>query len=279
MTAAAWQGAQAYEAYIGRWSRQVAPRFVDWLSVPGGRSWVDVGCGTGALSATILQRAEPAALVGVDPSADFVAQAAAAIDDPRARFLTGSAAELPVGDDWADAVVAGLVLNFVPDLAAALVEMRRVVRTNGTVGGYVWDYADGMQLIRRLFDAAIALDPAAASHDEGARFAICAPEPLRRAFEAAGFADVSVTAIEVPTVFRDFDDFWSPFLGGVGPAPAYVVSLEPEAREHLRERLRTTLPTAADGSIPLVARAWAARARVPDGVTDEERQPMTPMEV
>ena len=254
-----WGGAAAYEGFMGRWSRKLAPMFVDWLGEPPDRRWVDVGCGTGALSAAILVRNEPAAIVGVDPSDDFLTVARSSFDDPRVRFERGSAGTIPVGNGWADVVVAGLVLNFVPDIDVALAEMRRVAAPGAAIGAYVWDYGGEMQLIRRLFDAAIALDPEAAHHDEGERFAVCAPGGLRSALERGGLRDVVDDAIELPTVFRDFDDFWLPFLGGVGPAPAYVVSLEEDARVRLRERLRATLPIEADGSIHLTARAWAAR--------------------
>jgi SAM-dependent methyltransferase len=258
-----WGGATAYEAFMGRWSRRLAPLFVDWLGEAAGRRWVDVGCGTGALSAAILAGNEPAAIVAVDPSEDFLTVALANVDDPRVRFKRGSAASIPLEDGWADVVVAGLVLNFVPDIGVALAEMRRVAAPGAVIGAYVWDYGGEMQLIRRLFDAALALDPDAEHHDEGKRFPICAPGGLRSALETAGLRDVVDDPIQIPTVFRDFDDFWTPFLGGVGPAPAYVVSLEEAARVSLRERLRATLPTGADGSIHLIARAWAARGSFP----------------
>ena len=258
-----WQGAQAYEAFMGRWSRRLAPVFVDWFGADRGRRWVDVGCGTGALSTAILSGADPAAIVGVDPSTDFVELARANVADARVRFETGSAASIPVEDGWAEYLVAGLVLNFVPDVDAALSEMRRVGAPGGRIGAYVWDYARGMQLIRTLFDAAIELDPEVRHVDEGERFPICRPGGLREAFEDAGLVGVEDSTLEIPLVFRDFDDYWTPFLGGVGPAPAFVVSLDEPARERLRDRLRSTLPTQADGSIHLVARAWAASAHNP----------------
>ncbi len=260
-----WTGGDDYERYMGRWSRPVADRFLDWLAVPGDRNWVDVGCGAGALTATIIARAAPATVVGVDPSADFVAHAGASVDDPRAQFRVGAAASLPLEDGWADFVVSGLVLNFVPDLDVALREESRVARRGATIAGYVWDYAGEMQLIRRFWDAAVELDPTVAALDEGLRFPICAPEPLRRAFEGVGLLDVDIASIEAPTDFSDFDDYWSPFLTGVGPAPGYAVGLDEAARGRLRERLRATLPTEPDGSIRLVARAWAVRGRTPDG--------------
>ncbi|HEV2892287.1 MAG TPA: SAM-dependent methyltransferase, partial [Actinomycetota bacterium] len=151
------------------------------------------------------------------------------------------------------------VLNFVPDPALAVREMTRVARPGGPVAAYVWDYAGRMELIRHFWDAAAALDPAAAALDEGRRFGVCQPEPLARLFRDAGLAEVDVRPIEVPTRFRDFDDYWGPFLGGQGPAPGYALSLDEPRRAALREELRRRLPFAADGSIPLVARAWAGR--------------------
>ena len=257
-----WSGGDAYERYVGRWSRQVAPIFVDWLAVAPGRRWLDVGSGTGALSATVLERAEPASVIGIDPSADFVEHARRGVADPRASFAVGNAQALPLGAASVDVVVAGLVLNFVPDTAAGLAEMVRVAAPGGIVAAYVWDYADGMQLMRHFFDAAVALDPAAAAEDEGARFPICAPGPLERAFVDAGLDRVEVRAIEIPTVFANFDDYWTPFLSGVGAAPAFAVRMEEAQRDAIRDRLRATLPTEPDGSIHLSARAWAARGTV-----------------
>ncbi|MEA2547351.1 MAG: hypothetical protein QOI09_2624 [Chloroflexota bacterium] len=256
-----WTGGDDYERWIGRWSRPVGAAFVDWLGVaPRGR-WLDVGCGTGALSQAILERADPARVTGIDPSVSFVEHAHRHIVDPRVTFAVGSADALPLEDGSADAIVAGLVLNFVPDLGATLAEMGRVATDGAMVGGYVWDYAGRMELIRRFFDAAVSLDPAAASVDEGVRFPLCAPEPLRVAFVEAGLGDVEVRSIDVPTVFADFDDYWAPFLTGVGPAPGYAASLSVDRRDALRERLRAELPVEPDGSIHLVARAWAVRGR------------------
>jgi SAM-dependent methyltransferase len=127
-------------------------------------------------------------------------------------------------------VVSGLVLNFVPDPALAAREMTRVARPGGRVAAYVWDYAGRMELIRHFWDAAAALDPAAAELDEGRRFGLCQPEPLGRLFRDAGLADVGVRPIEVATRFRDFDDYWDPFLGGQGPAPGYAMSLDEPGR-------------------------------------------------
>lgn len=259
MTRDRWSGGDDYESFVGRWSRAVAREFIPALDVPAGARWVDVGCGTGALSAATLDFAAPASIVGVDPSADFLAVARAAVPDPRATFLQGGAAALPVADGVAESVVSGLVLNWIPDLPPGLAEMRRATAAGGLVAGYVWDYAGRMELIRRFFDAAIEVDERAIDEDEGSRFPLCSPSGLTAAFEAAGLEQVATWGIEVPTVFRDFDDYWRPFETGVGAAPAYAMRLDVTRREAIRDRLRATLPTASDGSIHLVARAWAVR--------------------
>jgi SAM-dependent methyltransferase len=254
-----WQDGSAYEGYVGRWSRRVAERFVPWVGVDRGATWVDVGCGTGVLTRAIAELASPASVVGIDPSRAFLRTARAGLRDSRVEFIEGSGGALPVADESSAAVVSGLVLNFIQDVDAALLDMRRVARREGTVAGYVWDYAGEMQLLRTFWDAATELDPAAADLDEGVRFALCRPEALERAFASAGLDEVEVAGIEVPTVFRDFDDYWTPFLSGVGPAPGYVASLDDEARGRLRDRLAETLPREPDGTIELIARAWAVR--------------------
>jgi SAM-dependent methyltransferase len=252
----AWAIGAGYEPYIGRWSRLVAREFVPWLGIKRGATWLDVGCGTGELTRAVLDLADPQNVVGIDPSDGFLAYARAHTDE-RARFEHGDARSLPADDATFDAVVSGLVLNFVPTPEQAVDEMVRVARPGATVAAYVWDYADQMQLIRYCWDVAVALHPGAAELDEGRRFNLCDPHALRSVFGAAGLERIEPRAIDVPTVFRDFDDYWSPFLAGQGPAPTYVMSLSDSAREQLRERLRATLPIAADGSIHLTARAWA----------------------
>jgi SAM-dependent methyltransferase len=254
-----WDVGAAYEPYVGRWSRAVAAEFVGRLRVPSGERWLDIGCGTGAVSQAVLDLGRPDEVVGIDASESFVRYARRRITDPRARFVAGDAAGLPFADAAAGVVVSGLVLNFTPEPGRAVAEMARSTRPGGTVGAYVWDYAEGMRLIRLFWDAAGALDPRARDLDEGARFPLCRPEPLRVLFTGAGLADVRVDALEVATRFRDFDDFWTPFLGGQGPAPAYAMSLPEDRRAELRDRLSARLPYAADGSVPLTARAWSVR--------------------
>ena len=258
-----WSSGDAYEPYVGRWSRLVARDFVDWLVLPPQRAWVDVGCGTGALSETILERCSPRSVIGIDPSKGYLEYTGERVNDPRATFRIGDAQALPCADGECDAVVSGLVLNFLPDIERAVREMTRVARPGGMVAAYVWDYAGEMQLMRRFWDAAVALDPAAGDLDEGRRFPVARPAPLADLFGRAELRQVETRAIDVPTVFKDFDDYWSPFLGGQAPAPGYCMSLDEACRVALRERIRAGLPIRPDGSIHLIARAWAVKARVP----------------
>lgn len=257
----AWSSGDDYEPFIGRWSRLVAAEFVRWLDVPAQVRWLDVGCGTGALTQTVLEIASPATVVGVDASADYARYAGSATSDARARFDTADATSLPYDGASFEAVVSGLVVNFVPDPRAAIAEMRRVACPGGVVAAYVWDYPGEMWLLRHFWEAAVALDPAAAPVHEGIRFGFCTETWLGELMRAAGLADVERREIVVPTVFADFDDLWSPFLRGQGPAPSYVAQLSDDRQEALRDRLRVQLPVEVDGRIALTVRAWAARGR------------------
>lgn len=254
-----WERGSPYERYIGRWSRQVAPVFLSWLGIPAGRRWLDVGCGTGALCAAIVDLCAPSSVSGVEPSAGFRALAAQSLGN-RVDLHDGSAASLPLAGSAVDVTVSGLVLNFVPDLPAALAEMTRVTVPGGTIAAYVWDYAGKMELIRCFWDAASELDPEAAKLHEGVRFPLCNPDALSAEFRRAGMREPETIPLDVPTNFGSFDEYWSPFLGGQGPAPAYAMSLTEEARSRLRERLLARLPVESDGSFRLTARAWAIRA-------------------
>lgn len=252
-----WAHGDAYERYVGRWSRRVAPAFLDWLDLPHGLRWVDVGCGTGALSSAILDLASPASVVGVEPSTGFLDSARERLGD-RMTFHQAGAEQLPLADSSADVAVSGLVLNFVPDHVGALGEAARVAR-GGTVAAYVWDYAEGMEFMRVFWDAAASVDHAAATLDEAARFPVATADGLAAAFATAGLTDVHVASLEIPTVFADFDDLWAPFLGGQGSAPSYLATLDDPTRDAVREAVLARVVPEGDGSIAMVARAWAAR--------------------
>jgi trans-aconitate methyltransferase len=258
-----WGASDAYEQYMGRWSRRIAPIFIAWLQAPAGAKWIDVGCGTGVLTATILEQADPSRVTGIDSSAIFIEAAQNGIADSRASFKQGDAQGIPEASDSFDFAVSGLVLNFVPDKEAMIRDMARVVRPGGTVALYVWDYAGHMQIMRTFFDTAIAFDPEAREFDDGIKAPICRPEPLAKLFAGCGLKDLAVEAIDIPTAFESFDDYWAPFLGGTGSAPKYCASLTEESRERLRETLRKRLPTGPDGEILLAVRAWAVKGQLP----------------
>ena len=254
---------EAYEGYVGRWSRRIGELFIDWLSLPADLRWVEVGCGTGALTETILKHAYPASVTATEPSEGFLSLARGRIHDSRAEFKSGDATSVPSNDAEAGALVTGLVLNFVPDKQLALQEMRRVVAPGGTIASYVWNYSGEMQLMRYFWDAVTELFPDGADYDEGKQFPICNPGPLEDLFRGANLQAIEVRALDAPTVFVDFDDYWSPFLRGQGPAGTYCVSLSNKDRERLRNRLEEALPIEPDGSIHLMARAWGVRGVVP----------------
>lgn len=258
----AWNSGDAYEKYVGRWSRKVAIEFLRWLAPSPGLAWADVGCGTGALTSNILAMCQPALVEGIDSSEGFVSQARQRIRDPRARFETGDATHLPWDSAVWDVTVSGLVLNFVRDHESMAREMARVTKPGGSVAAYVWDYAAGMQMMRHFWDAAIAMNPNDAKLDQAERFPLCQPEPLKALFERMELKSVTVRAIEIPTVFQTFDDYWDPFLGRTGAAPTYLASVSDEVRERIRLHLKSRLVSVHNGPIELTARAWAVQGTV-----------------
>lgn len=255
-----WGSTEAYENYMGRWGQKVAPLFLQWLDAPGNKSWLDIGCGTGGLTEQIAQICKPLSLLGVDMAEGFIQVARTRVKD--AEFRIGSADNLDMPSDSIDYAVSGLVLNFVPDAQAVLAEMARVVQPGGSVALYVWDYAGHMQIMRYFFDTAISIDAHSADFDDGIKAPICRPSALQEAFVAANLTDISVNSLDITTPFDNFDDYWNPFLGGVGSAPKYCVSLDESVRNKIKLAIKAKLPTGPDGEILLAARAWAIRGTV-----------------
>jgi SAM-dependent methyltransferase len=210
----------------------------------------------------ILATCEPKSVFAIDRSEGFLAEAQGTINDRRVRFDLADASALPWASASCDATVSGLVLNFVPDTVAMTKEMVRVTRPGGRIAAYVWDYSGGMQMMRHFWDAAIAVNPEDAALDQAERFPLCQPDPLRMLFREAGLSSLTVQAIDIPTVFRDFDDYWTPFLGKQGAAPTYLASLDTEKRVRIRAVLRSRLVPSASGSIALSARVWAIQGTV-----------------
>jgi SAM-dependent methyltransferase len=255
----AWSVGQNYEHYMGRWSRRIAAKFVEWLAPPRDAAWLEVGCGTGALTATVLAQCAPRSILSTDPSEAFLAHARSTIDDRRVRFEAASAQGLPADDASMDVAASALVLNFVPDRPSALAEMQRVLKPDGLLSFYVWDYpGGGMGFIDAFWKAAAEVDPQAAALDEGKRFPFCTRDGLAEICHAAGLRSPAIEPIEIETVFPDFEAFWQPFTLGAGPAPGYYASLPEDHRAVLTSHLANALKS--NGPIRLAARAWAVKA-------------------
>ena len=231
----AWAEGENYDAYMGRWSRQIAPGFLDWFDAPPGLDWLEVGCGTGALSGAILAQAAPSSLQALDPSAGFVARARETHADARADFTVGDARALALPDASRDAIVSGLVLNFVPDRPGALAEMARVARPEGRIGFYVWDYpGGGVEFMRAFWTAAAALDPEARTLSEDVRFP---------------FAERSLVRAGIDDTRHDRNGAAHPQL--IEPGPVHVVRIV---------------------RLSIQAQAFPRRAECPTGVSVQQLQ-------
>jgi SAM-dependent methyltransferase len=260
-----FSAADAYERFMGRWSRDLAPLLVRFAEVRDGDALLDVGSGTGALAAALAAAAPSSRIVGVDPAASYVAFAKSRHPGGLVRFEEGDAQQLRFPGATFDRTLSLLVVNFIPDRAKALSEMARVTRPGGTVAAAVWDYGQGMEMLRVFWDEAIALDPAAASRDER-HMPLCRSGELAALWRGHGLQDVKEDALTIETRFSSFDDYWSPFLEKQGPAGAHASALPPAERERLRQRLRRRLLGAGpDRAFVLRARAWAVRGVVPRG--------------
>jgi SAM-dependent methyltransferase len=244
---------------MGRWSRPLAKTFVEWLAPEPRAHWLDVGCGTGALTAAICDIGKPASVVACDPSGPFLEAASSTLPDKRVSFELATAERLPEREGGFDAVVSGLLLNFVSDMSRALTAMRERLGPRGIVAAYVWNYPEGMAFLSRFWEVAVELDPGAASLDESRRFAFCNAEELVARFRGADFGKVDIERAQVVTDFANFDDYWGPFLGRTGPAPSYVASLDAAQRDRLRNTLRERLEPTTTGRISLAASAWMVR--------------------
>ena len=247
----------AYELYMGRWSRRLAAPYAEFAAVKDGERLLDVGTGTGALAAALAARTKTSEIVGIDPSAGFI-EAAKAGGSPRVRFEAGDAQALPYPDAGFDRVLSLLALNFVPDHEKAVREMRRVTRPGGAVSACVWDYGEGMESLRLFWDAAVELDPAAAPKHER-NMKLCRKGELGVLWRNSALAEVREEALVIDQAFSSFDDYWGPFLSGTGPGGAYVVSLDDARRKQLEAHLRGRL---GDGAFTLKARAWCVTGRV-----------------
>jgi SAM-dependent methyltransferase len=255
--------ARGYDFLMGRWSALLARELIRFIELEEVGSVLDVGCGTGSLTAAILATTRATAVVGVDTSRAFIEEARRRVRDPRVRFEIGDAQRLPFPGASFDAAASMLVFNFIPHAALATIEMRRVTRADGVVAACVWDYGGGMTMLRWFWDAAVALDPSVAALHER-HMPLCRPGELLLLWRASGLQGVREGAIDIQMHFSSFDDYWKPFLEGIGPAGRYAMSLPRAARQALESKLRADYwGDAPSKGLMLPARAWAVAGMVP----------------
>ncbi len=253
--------AAVYDRFVGRYAPQLSAALIEVAGVGVGERVLDVGCGPGGLTRVLAELVGAERVAAVDPSTSFVEACRARV--PGADVRIGAAEALPFDTATFDVVLSQLVVNFMRDADAGVAEMRRAAREGGRVASCVWDYAEGMTMLRAFWDGAIDIDPAAP--DEGRTMRYCSEAGLGELWRRAGLRDVETGALDVEAWYEDFDDYWVPFTAGVGPAGSYCASLDGERQEALRLAVFRRLGE-PQGSFTLPARAWYARGRVP-GVT------------
>ena len=243
----------SYDRTMGRYSRKLGPQLIAFAGIEPGTSALDVGCGSGMLTSALADRLGATSVAAADPSETLLAACADRV--PGADVRLAPAEDLPWPDESFDAVLSQLVLNFVSDADAAVAEMRRVVVAGGTVASCTWDYAGGMRMLHTFWETAVELDPAAPT-EHAMRYS--SAEALAALWERGGLESIETAPLEVEVGYRDFDDLWSGFLLGVGPAGGYCASLDPERREALRRGYFRRLGS-PEGAFALSARAYAVR--------------------
>ena len=262
MSIDSWKGGKLYDDFMGRWSLLIGGEFLSWLKVPPNSEWLDVGCGTGSLSKLIIETQQPNRIIALDSSSGFISYAKKSIDNPLVNYIVGSAMNIELNKDSVDTIVSAFTLNFLSRPHKAVREMKRVGKPGGVIGIMLWDYTEGMEMLRYYWDAALTIDKRAEALDEGRRFPICRQGNPEIFMQKMGLRNIEATAIEIKTTFKSFDEYWEPFLGNVGPAPEYNMSLSTAVRKQLKENLIKALPIDEDGSIRLIARAWAVKGIV-----------------
>ena len=259
-----YEVAEAYEAMMGRWSRQLAPLFIDFVGVREADKVLDVGCGTGSLAATLAGVTKASKIVGLDPSSGFIEYARSQNNDLRVAFEVGDAQEIPFPDASFDRCMALLAVDYIPDARKAALEMRRVTKKNGVVATAMWDRSRDNELENCFWDAALAIDPNA-KRSAARQGSYGSAEALSELWSGSGLTQVEVAGITVPCWVSRFDELWQPYLGSQGgPIRAFMESLSADRREAFREAMsRNILGDGPDRPITLKAKAWAVKGVVP----------------
>lgn len=255
--------AHGYEQFMGRWSRLLAPRLIEFAGIKDGWRVLDLGSGTGSLSMGIVDRWPHCEIVGIEPSHVYVEYAKSRVHDQAVKFQFGDAQYLPFANADFDASLSLLVFNFIPNPQYTLAELRRVTRPGGPICAVTWDYGQNMRMLRIFWDAAAEFDASALLADEK-YLPLCRQGELMKLWREGGLCGVEEQSLEITMQFKSFEDYWEPFLLGQGPAGAFVNQFSPERRIALREQVKRHLPECAlHGSFALCGRAWAVRGTSP----------------
>jgi len=254
---------------MGRWSARLAPLFLDFCDVGDAQSYLDVGCGTGALTKTIRARHGDRVVVGLDPSKAFIGRLNAEVADGRSWFCRGDAQDLPFTDSRFDAAFGLLILQQMPDPLRMVSEMRRATRPGGTVATAIWDFQSGMPMFSIFWDAVGKIDPAVVAKRRANRskpITGTSEDSLAELWRAAGLEDVTATTIELPQDFTGLEDFWTPFLSNATPSSSVASKMAANTQAALKEEIRVRLfGGRPDGPFSLTAGAFAVRGKVPAG--------------
>ena len=254
-----WNNSSFYNDFMGRWSMRVAQLFLSWLNENHSlqnKKWIDVGCGTGALTFEILKQTNPESVLGVDSSPEYLPKSSSTTT---LSFRRGSSSDLPVKSEQFDYAVSALALNFMPNHDQCIKEMMRVLKKNGILSLYVWDYKEQMEFLRYFWDSAIEAIPRSKDFDEGEKFPICRREALKELFEKNTLTNIEMKDLIIQTEFRNFEDYWIPFLRGQGPSGEFLTSLNEKERNLIKNKLLEKLPYSEDGTITLKARSFAIK--------------------
>jgi SAM-dependent methyltransferase len=250
---------EAYERLMGRWSRLVGGTFLEWLDVPKGLRWIDVGCGNGAFTEELIARCAPAAVVAIDPSEDQLAYARTRSTPETADFRVGNAQKLAFGTDSFDVAVMALVISFLSDPAKAAAEMARVVRPGGWVATYMWDITRGGTPVDAIY---VGMEEMGMTSTRPPNPTVSRQESMRELWEKAGLASIETRVIRIPVTYSSFDDFWDSNTVPIGPQGKLIDRMSTSAREQLRARVREQLPVSLDGRTVYEAFANAVKGRV-----------------